>query len=215
MKHIIRVILYLAGLFLLAVGVVLAIKSDLGVSPVSSIPLSLSNIMGISLGAITTAVFVFYVLMQIVILRKDFKLKNLLQIFFGAVFGIFVGFAEVIFSVVTSPTTYIMQLIFMFLSVFVVALGVVLVITMDIVPGAPEGLMLAICEKTGIPFPKMKVWFDSGSVVLAGILSLIFLSSISSIREGTIISAIFIGKVVGILSKPCKPWLTKVSFYQD
>ena len=212
MKHITRIALYLAGLFLLAVGVVLAIKSDLGVSPVSSIPLAVSNITGLGLGTVTTMVFSFYVLMQIGVLRQDFKLKNLLQIFFGAIFGTFVGVAEMILAGIM-PGNYMIQMILILLSVCVVALGVVLLITMDIVPGAPEGLMLAICEKTGVPFPKMKVWFDSGSVVLAAVLSLVFLRNISSIREGTIISALLIGKVAGILAKPCEPWLKKVSFY--
>lgn len=212
MKHIIRIVLYLMGLFCLAVGVVLAIKSDLGVSPVSAIPLSISNITGFRLGTVTTVIFAFYVLMQIIILRRDFKLKDLLQVFFGAVFGVFVGFAESIFAWI-APSNYIMQMFLILLSVLIVALGVTLVITMDIVPGAPEGLMLAICKKTRISFPKMKVWFDSGSVVLAVILSLIFLRNISSIREGTIISALMIGKVVGILAKSCSPWLEKVAFY--
>ncbi len=212
MKYIIRILLYLAGLFCLAIGVVLAIKSDLGVSPVSALPLSLSIITGMTLGTVTTMVFSFYVLMQIIILRRDFKLKSLLQVFFGGVFGIFVGFAEILFEWIT-PSNYIMQLVLIGLSIFVVAVGVVLVITMDIVPGAPEGLMLAICEKTGVPFDKMKVWFDSGSVVVAASLALIFIGNISFIREGTVISAICIGIVVGILSKLCKPWLEKMAFY--
>ena len=149
MKHITRIALYLAGLFLLAVGVVLAIKSDLGVSPVSSIPLAVSNITGLGLGTVTTMVFSFYVLMQIGVLRQDFKLKNLLQIFFGAIFGTFVGVAEMILAGIM-PGNYMIQMILILLSVCVVALGVVLLITMDIVPGAPEGLMLAICEKTAL-----------------------------------------------------------------
>lgn len=212
MKHIIRILLYLAGLFFLAIGVVLAIKSDLGVSPVSAIPLSLSIITGMTLGTVTTMVFGFYVLMQIIILRRDFKFKNLLQVFFGGVFGVFVEFAQSLFDWI-APTNYIMQLILIGLSVLVVAIGVVLVVTMDIVPAAPEGLMLAVCEKRGIPFNKMKVWFDSGSVVVATFLALMFLDNISFIREGTIISAISIGIVVGILSKPLKPWLGEIAFY--
>jgi uncharacterized protein len=213
-KHLIRIALYIAGLFCLAVGVILAIKSNLGVSPVSSIPLSISNISGHSLGTVTMGMFAFYVLMQILILRREFKMKGLLQICFSFVFGVFVDLAAILFMWVEA-NNYLFKVLLIMLSILVVAVGVMLVISMDIVPGAPEGLMLAICKKTGIAFHRMKVWFDSTSVVLAGILSLVFLGNISSIREGTIISAILIGKVLGVISKRCKPWLHKVAFYSE
>ncbi|WP_026893655.1 YczE/YyaS/YitT family protein [Clostridiisalibacter paucivorans] len=214
MKHTIRLTLYLIGLFCLALGIVLAIKSDLGVSPVSSIPLSLSNIIGISLGTMTAGIFAFYVVLQILILRGKFKFKSLLQIFFGFVFGFFVDFATILL-VWVEANSYFTQVLLILISMFVVAVGIMLIIAMDIVPGAPEGLMLALCDVTGIHFPKMKVWFDTISVVLAATLSFIFLGHISSMREGTIISALLIGKIIEVISKPCKPWLKKVAFYDD
>lgn len=85
-------------------------------------------------------------------------------------------------------------------------------ITMDIVPNAPDGLVLAICDKTGVDFSKIKVLFDCTLVIAAIVLSLTFIGNISIIREGTIISALLTGKVIGIISKPCTPRLKKVVF---
>lgn len=45
------------------------------------------------------------------------------------------------------------------------------------------------------------------------VLSLLFIGNISTIREGTILSALLTGKIIGMLSKPCTPWLKKVAFY--
>lgn len=214
MKYIIRLAIYFAGLFTLALGINLAIKSNLGVSPISAFPLSITNITGISLGTVTIGVYALFVISQILILRRKFKLKSLLQILFSFVFGFFVDSAAILLTWI-DPGSYFMQLLLMIISIIAVSVGVVLFITMDIVPNAPDGLVLAICNKTGISFSKIKVLFDCSSVVLAAVLSLVFLGNISSIREGTIISALITGKIIGIISKPCTPWLKKAAFYDN
>ena len=214
MKHFIRVALYILGFFFLALGVNLAIISDLGVSPVSSVPLSLHNITGITMGTLTTMMFIFFVLMQVVILRRSFKIINLLQMGFGVVFGYFVDFTRQIMLWI-SVGNYFGQLFLLLTSSFFVALGLMFIISMKIMPGAPEGFILAICEITKIPFPKMKVWFDSISVLIAVALSLLFIGNISSIREGTIISALIIGKILGIMMKVCNSSLEALAFYPE
>lgn len=95
MKYIIRLTLYFAGLFILALVINLAIKSNLGVSPVSALPLSISNITSSSLGTVTICVYTLFAFAQILILRREFKLKSLLQIFFSFVFGFFVDFTSI------------------------------------------------------------------------------------------------------------------------
>lgn len=178
----------------------------------SSIPLAISMVTGLGVGTMTTVVFAFYVLLQALILKKDFKLKSLLQLLFGTVFGFFLDIANQIVAGLT-PSGYMMQLLFLIISIAFVGIGVVFVITMDIAPGAPEGLMLAICSKTGIAFHKMKTGFDSTSVVVAAIISFIFAGHIGAIGEGTIISAIAIGKVAGMVMPHLEPKLKKIAFH--
>jgi uncharacterized protein len=212
MKHIMRLTIYFAGLFALALGINLAIKSNLGVSPISSPPLAISNIIGASLGTVTIGVYFLYVLVQAIILGKNFKLKDLLQIVFGFAFGYFVDFSATLLSWV-QPSNYFMQGFVFCVSIIMVSMGVVMFITMDLVPNAPDGLVLAISNKTGAKFSKVKVLFDCSSVVIAVVLSLGFLGYLSSIGPGTIISALVTGKVIGFFSKPFTPILKKVAFY--
>jgi uncharacterized membrane protein YczE len=214
MKYIIRLGLYFAGLFILALGINLTVKSNLGVSPVSAFPLSISNIIGVSLGTVTIVVYAVFVLVQVLILRRDFRLISLLQICFSFVFGFFVDFTGILLTWV-KPSDYLTQIVVMILGIITVSAGVVVYIAMDMVPNAPEGLILAICDKTGTSFSKMKVLFDITSVILAVGSSLVFLGNISTVREGTIISALLTGKIVGIISKPCTPLLKKVAFYDE
>lgn len=211
MKNIIRVIIYFLGLFSIAIGINLALTSNLGISPVSAFTLPISQITEVSLGTITIITYVCFVVIQIIVLGKRFKPKNLLQAPFSVAFGFFVDYTGQLLQFVQLDQ-YFWKLIFVFLSIIACALGATLYIAMDIVPNAPEGLILAISEKTEIPFSKLKVITDCAYVVIGAILSLIFLGRISSIREGTILSALLVGKIIGVFTKKSSQLLRKIAF---
>lgn len=191
---------YCLGLLLLAFGVTFSIKSNLGVSPINSIPYVLSLITGLDQGVLTTSVFCIFILMQIVILRKDFKPINFLQIVFSSLFGYFVTFSNSIWTF-EAPNSYLFRLGLLAISMCFVALGLMFYLAADIVPMPAEGTMIAIQLKTGIEFSKIKVMFDTTMVIIAGILSLIYFHELQGVREGTLIAAIGIGKILGILRK--------------
>lgn len=84
-----RIILFVGGLFVMSLGVGLSIKSGLGVTPISSIPYSLTLASGVNIG-ITTVIFnVLLVFLQIPILKKRFNPKRLLQLINAFMFGYF------------------------------------------------------------------------------------------------------------------------------
>ena len=108
MKSINRIIIYICGIFLLALGGVLAIKSNLGASPVSSLPLSISKVSSISLGTAAAILFTIYVGMQIILLKRDFKMIQLLQIVFAILFGQIMNFFNlIIISIIISNFFFI------------------------------------------------------------------------------------------------------------
>ena len=71
----IRLGAYFLGLFLMTLGVSMSVKSNLGVSPVSSIPYTITCITGLEMGKATIVFHVFLVALQILILRKAFRKK--------------------------------------------------------------------------------------------------------------------------------------------
>ena len=79
-KTIKNIFQYFGGFLIMTLGIALSVKSDLGVSPVSSIPYTITCVIGLEMGKATILFHVFLVLFQILILRKQFKIKNLLQI---------------------------------------------------------------------------------------------------------------------------------------
>lgn len=195
-----KILSYCLGLLLLAFGVTFSIKSNLGVSPINSIPYVLSLITKVDQGLLTTLVFSTFILMQIVILRRDFKIINLVQIIFASAFGSFVTFSNNIWTF-QAPSNYVIRLILLGISMVFVAVGLLFYLAADIVPMPAEGVMIAIQSKTNKEFAKIKVIFDTTVVIIATILSLVLLGGLVGIREGTLIAAIGIGKILGILKK--------------
>lgn len=75
-NYLTRVIVYLVGLFIMTIGVSMSVKSNLGVSPVSSITYTITCITGLEMGKATILFHIVLVIIQIIILRKDFKIKT-------------------------------------------------------------------------------------------------------------------------------------------
>ena len=71
---------YITGLFIMTLGIGISVKSDLGVSPVSSIPYTMTCVWGIEMGKATILFHAALVAIQIILLRRRFRLRNLLQV---------------------------------------------------------------------------------------------------------------------------------------
>lgn len=72
MKHLkVRILMYFIGLFIMTIGIALSVKSNLGVSPVSSIPYTITCVWGIEMGKATILFHIVLVLLQILLLRKN------------------------------------------------------------------------------------------------------------------------------------------------
>ena len=63
-KFVIKLLFYFVGLIIMTVGVVISVKSDLGVTPISSIPYTMTVVWGIDLGIATMLFSVLMVLLH-------------------------------------------------------------------------------------------------------------------------------------------------------
>lgn len=200
-NYIVRLIAYLIGLFIMTIGVSMSVKSNLGVSPVSSIPYTITCITGLEMGKATIVFHIFLVILQILILRKAFKIKNLLQVIVGVVFGYFTTFSNFLFSYLPTPENIIIRLIMMLLSTVIIAIGIFLYLPSDIVPLAGEGAMKAISGKAGIEFSKVKMGFDITMLAVSLIACLLILKKLGSVGIGTVVAAVLVGMILGIINK--------------
>lgn len=198
-----RVLVYCVGLFIMAVGVSLSVLSDLGVSPMNSIPYVLSQIItSVSMGTFTTALFCSYILIQAILLGRKFHPIRLVQILSSFIFGWFVDLSNFLTGLVlTAPTHYIMRLVFLVISMACVGLGIFLYVSPKLPPLPGEGVMQVISEKFHIPLHWAKIGFDATVTTIALILSLVFFHRLHGVREGTILAALGVGKFLGLFIK--------------
>ncbi len=196
-----RIVCYFTGLFIMTAGIAVSVKSNLGVSPVSSIPYTLTKCWGIEMGKATIIFHCVLVLFQILILRKNFKLKSLLQIPVGIVFGYFTTFCNHLMTYTPTSQNIAVRIVMVLISVVLVAVGIFFYLPANIMPLAGEGVMQAVSDVTKIAFSKVKVSFDITMVIVSLITCLIVLHNFGSVGIGTIISAFLVGIVLGQIMK--------------
>jgi uncharacterized membrane protein YczE/cytidylate kinase len=195
-----RYLLFILGLFLMAIGVALSTRSNLGTSPISCVPYVLSLGFSMTIGQFTFFMNLIFITFQILLLRKQYKWIQLLQVVVAIIFAYFTDFTMGLFSWI-NVTNYPEQLGLFVLSCLVLALGVSLEVTANVVMMAGEGVVSAISIFTKKEFGKVKVAFDVTLVTCGFLLSLILFHRLNGIREGTIIAALLVGTIVRFINK--------------
>ena len=200
MEKLKRYIIFLVGLFINAFGVSLITKADLGTSPISSIPYVLSLNFPLTLGNFTIIFSIFLILLQILILRKNFKPENILQIPVSIAFGYFIDLTmNILFWL--KPEMYAVKLAALLIGCIVLGFGVYLEVLADVVMLPGESFVRAIVQTWNTNFGTTKIIFDSSMTIVAGVLSFVFVGSLNGVREGTIIAALLVGFIARLFGK--------------
>ena len=165
-----RYILFLIGLFVNALGVSLVTKASLGTSPISSIPYVLSLNFPFTLGNFTIVFSILLIVLQILILRKNFKLENILQIPVSIAFGYFIDLTMYLLFWI-NPQNYFVKMIALLAGCLVLGLGVYLEVLADVVMLPGESFVRAIVQTWNTNFGTTKIVFDSSMAIIAGVLS--------------------------------------------
>lgn len=197
----IRLPMYFIGLFIMTVGIAFSVRSDLGVSPVSSPPYTLTVVWNVEMGMATFLFHVALVLLQILLLRRKYKPKNLLQLAVGVVFGLFTTFCNGLVMMIPMPDILPFRIIMLAVSIVIVAIGIFLYVPADIMPLAGEGTMLAISQVTGFKFSNVKIGFDVSVSVISLVICLITVHNPGSVGIGTVVSAVLPGATLGVITR--------------
>lgn len=187
-----RYIIFLVGLFVNSLGVSLITKANLGTSPISSIPYVLSLNFPLTLGNFTIIFSILLIILQLFILRKNFKLEHLLQIPISILFGYFIDLTMLLFSFV-NPTAYIAKLIYLLIGCVILGFGVYMEVLADVAMLPGESFVRAIVQTWHREFGSTKVCFDVSMAVIAAALSFILSHRLDGVREGTVIAALLVG----------------------
>ena len=208
-KKINRYIIYLISLFIISLGASLSIKANLGTSPLICLPYVCSLITNLSVGIVFFLFTILFIVIQIALLGKGFEKRQYLQLVIGFIFSFFVDFSLMIVNFI-NPIGYINQFLLLLFSCLVVAFGVLLEIQTEVVYLPADGVIVAISKVLKKDFPKVKPFVDTSMVIIAAVLSIVFLGYLAGVREGTIISALIIGPIVKILKKYFDPYVSRL-----
>ena len=195
-----RYLIFLVGLFVNSLGVSLITKANLGTSPISSIPYVLSLNFPFTLGNFTIFFSMFLIVLQLIILRKNFKLEHILQIPVSIIFGYFIDLTMILFSWV-NPEAYIMKIVYLLIGCLILGVGVYMEVLADVVMLPGESFVRAIVLTWKTNFGTTKICFDVSMSVIAAVLSFVFAGRLAGVREGTVIAALLVGFIARLIGK--------------
>ena len=196
-----RFLVMLFGMFVTALGLAICVETDLGISPLTTLAYTLHNVVpSISLGTFTFLQHLMFFTLMVLVLRRDFRPYQLLQIPCSFLFGKFLDFWEYLLSG-CAPSFYVVRFILLMVGCVVVALGFSLVFTSRVPLEANTAFLNAVSMRTKKPYGTLKLISDVIIVCIAAVVGLLFLRKIVGIREGTVIAALIIGPIAGFFNR--------------
>ena len=195
-----RYIVFIIGLYVNSMGVAFVTKASLGTSPITSIPYVSSLNFKPSLGNFTIIMSIVLILLQILILRKDFKLEHALQIPVSFAFGYMIDFCMWSTPYI-NPQLYPMKILSLLTGCVILGFGVWMEVIADVVMLPGESFVRAVAFKANKEFGFIKIFFDTSLAVIAVILSFILSGHLQGVREGTVITALIVGFIARWIGK--------------
>lgn len=200
MEKLKRYIVFFIGLFINALGVSLITKADLGTSPISSIPYVLSLNFPMTLGTFTVIFSMFLIILQLLILRKNFRLEHALQIPISFLFGYFIDLTMNLLYMI-HPQAYPQKVLYLLIGCVILGFGVYAEVLANVAMLPGESFVRAVVTTWNTDFGITKICFDVSMTVTAGVLSLIFFHQLNGVREGTIIAALLVGFIARLFGR--------------
>ena len=206
-----RYILFIISLFFCGVGVAFTKHAQLGVSPISS----MANVFSIKFTVISFGTWLIIsncvlLLGQIILLRRNFKPIQLLQIPLSFLFGYSTDFGLWLINGIPNDN-YIVRLMLVGAGIIFIGFGIALGVIADVILNSGEAIVKAIADVTEKDFGNVKIIFDTSWVLMAIVLSLVFFDGkLMGTREGTVISALLVGVAVKFFRPLLQKPLTKI-----
>ncbi len=208
-----RWIIYLIGVFIVAIATNLSIVAARGIAPGTALAMALTHLAEpvIKIGSLTifdaksTWMFVCAiasVIAQLIILGKEFKPVRLLQLLVALIFSLFITKAGPLVEWCATDKMWL-QYVELIISLIITALGFTIVVSARLITMPPENLALAIIQR----FKKgtvggWRVFYDVLCAVLAVIISWILIKKpLQYVNIGTVLAAFIPGLLVDVFMR--------------
>lgn len=209
----------LVSLYIMTLGVALCVRSSLGSSVISSIPMAFA-VAGtdglapaLTIGEYTNIMNVILVFAQIAVLRRRFEKVQLFQLVIGFLFGSLIDLNMWLTSMF-DYSTLLAQIAAQGAGCTVMAFGIAMEVRCGSVTMPGEGIQVAVSRVSGMPFAKTKIIIDCTLVALAVAAGYFFWGTWqwSIIGPGTLFAMVYVGWMVRILGRRMS-WLDRILGY--
>lgn len=196
LRQILRYLICALGIVINSFGIAFITEGSLGTSPISSVPYVISlRFEDWSFGTVTFIMNMIFILAQIILLRREFKPIQLLQILANLLFSACIDISTSLLWWF-QPSFIPLQILSVLLGCLILALGIAIEVAPNAVVVPGEGIVRAITRVSGLRFGTVKIAFDCTLVAIALLLSLVFFHGIRGLGLGTIICALIVGWIV-------------------
>jgi uncharacterized membrane protein YczE/cytidylate kinase len=166
------------------------------------------------MGTIVICMHVLFIIIQILLLRRQYELRQLTQIFVSFLFGFYTDVTMWMTSFMQIPTTlphaigYPLQFIELLIGGGLLAFGIACEVRCDSLMLAGEGLPLALSKAVKKDFGKVKICSDTSLVIIGVALMYYFFGhwDWKMIGVGTLVSMFYVGFMVRVFA-PHISWL--------
>ena len=192
-----RLLIYAAGLIILACGITMNTKTGMGVSPIISVPYSISEIWDLNFGNMTFIVYTIFVIIQALLMRR-ITLNLVLQLPLSLVFTRFLNLFD---RILPDSGPYIWEkLLMLAVAISLTGIGIIMSVRTDFVPNPGDGIVheIAIVIKKSMGFTKN--CFDLLNLCISCSVGMIFAGHLIGIGLGTVLTMLLTGRAVALFS---------------
>ena len=208
-----RGLFYIVGMLVLALGIILNTKTNLGVSPLISVAFCVSTLLNKNFGDMTLIWYIIFVLVEIMshICTKRYKVipADILQIPLSIVFTRFMNlFSD---AIPTMNGSLAIRVPLLLVAIILTGMGIGFTLNARLIPNPGDGIVQALSDCSGKKVSTVKNILDAVCVVITISISFIFARKLIGVGIGTILAVIFVGRVVAVFNHFFKDKLLKAS----
>lgn len=207
-KFIKQIIVLAICVIITGLGASLTMKASLGIGAYDAAAMSISKTLIIKVGTVAMCINIFCVLLQIIVLKKEFKPIQFLQIGIAVLLGTVVNFFLYnIWSQIT-VSAYAVKFMLFLSGIIICAFAVSIIMAINVVSMPLEGFCMALSDKINVNFGKVRQYADIVSIGVVLIFTFLFSTQLT-LREGTIVGMIIFGPLLDKFMNLFKPVLSK------
>lgn len=170
-----------------AVGASLTIKADIGTGTVNALSGSISSVSNIKIGTVLMFLNTLFVLVQLVVQKREFHWRQWLQIVTALVLGEVVNI--MVYQVMDGwvVENYMIRLMLLIVGVCISCFGIGMIVRLNLVVFPIEAAATVVANAKSLNFRQVRQAIDFIALSLALIITFVFNVPLT-VREGTIIN---------------------------